>query len=393
MRINHYNQDYDRIEFDDGHAYEIDMTEAGQLGKGASNTTVRKAYRIDPLTKTVDKKTLLAFKTCDEEEWKKHGDEASILPRVYETDPIHIVNKKVYIFTKHLPGKELLKSRKLATLDFSECVKLISWLLSQYNTFHHNKLFDPAFVHADVKSENLLLQTNLDEIDEDEIDEEITAIHAIDFGLSENLKDRDDVFVGKFVSGTPGYRAPETLFRGEYSTKSDIYSLTAVLLIILRGGAKDIFVDRDRACVRFNRAERRFTAPFNTFNLYKIYKIYTARKAYLDRTKVALAEATYRIRELKRRPQENNLPFNINNLLKVALHKMQSFNPKDRFNIDDLLKFFTTLNNLCLLLDDGVDQDNEHLIYVYGAKLILLLSGRWDTKIGEREIAHLDPDC
>ena len=84
-------------------------------------------------------------------------------------------------------------------------------------------LHEAGIVHRDIKPENLLFKSTREDAD----------LKVIDFGLAK-IKGRADAFGGRIV-GTPGYFAPESFLRKEYSELCDVYSLGVVLYIMLCG--------------------------------------------------------------------------------------------------------------------------------------------------------------
>jgi serine/threonine protein kinase len=68
-------------------------------------------------------------------------------------------------------------------------------------------------------------------------DREATSpqVKLIDFGMMVRLPASGGVYTTQTVHGTPGYVAPESLTRGEYSPKSDIWQVGCVLFSLLSG--------------------------------------------------------------------------------------------------------------------------------------------------------------
>lgn len=80
---------------------------------------------------------------------------------------------------------------------------------------------NPKVIHRDVKAANILL------------DEEFEAVVG-DFGLAK-LMDYNDTHVITDVCGTAGHIAPEYLYNGICSEKTDVYGYGIMLLELITG--------------------------------------------------------------------------------------------------------------------------------------------------------------
>ncbi|KAH7288245.1 hypothetical protein KP509_31G018900 [Ceratopteris richardii] len=85
---------------------------------------------------------------------------------------------------------------------------------------HHD--CTPMIVHRDVKSNNILLDSNYE-------------AHVADFGLARTLHDAGKSESMSSVAGSYGYIAPEYAYTLKINEKSDIYSFGVVLLELLTG--------------------------------------------------------------------------------------------------------------------------------------------------------------
>ncbi|KAI5074018.1 hypothetical protein GOP47_0012031 [Adiantum capillus-veneris] len=85
---------------------------------------------------------------------------------------------------------------------------------------HHD--CTPMIVHRDVKSNNILLDSNYE-------------AHVADFGLARTLHDAGKSESMSSVAGSYGYIAPEYAYTLKVNEKSDIYSFGVVLLELLTG--------------------------------------------------------------------------------------------------------------------------------------------------------------
>lgn len=122
-----------------------------------------------------------------------------------------------YIAMEHVPGRLLSAIIDAEEISVPRALKIVQQLLRTLKAAHTH-----GVIHADVKSDNIIVEETL----------EGEATTLIDFGLA-----RLD---GKwescgFVSGTPEYMAPE-LVRGEPPTvASDLYGVGVILYELLTG--------------------------------------------------------------------------------------------------------------------------------------------------------------
>jgi hypothetical protein len=101
-------------------------------------------------------------------------------------------------------------------------------------------------------------------------------------------------------------------------------------------------------------------------------------------------------------------PIDIKPYIVAFINRMQADRYDDRPDSDEVLRFFTTLDNFCKTYDESLVKlqklkdtripqkesvsilnsfnDDLNSLKVYGAKLAVLSAGHWNRKIGEREI-------
>lgn len=80
----------------------------------------------------------------------------------------------------------------------------------------------PAVIHRDFKSSNVLLENNFN-------------AKVADFGLAKQAPEGRQTYLSTRVMGTFGYVAPEYAMTGHLLVKSDVYSYGVVLLELLTG--------------------------------------------------------------------------------------------------------------------------------------------------------------
>ena len=91
-----------------------------------------------------------------------------------------------------------------------ECKFLVVCIILALEYLHANKI-----IHRDLKPENILFDKN-------------GYIHIADFGIARMLNNEPEEKV-IHVSGTPGYMAPETIFKERHSYTSDFFSLGVIM--------------------------------------------------------------------------------------------------------------------------------------------------------------------
>ena len=122
-----------------------------------------------------------------------------------------------YIAMEHVPGPLLSSVIEEEEISVPRALKIVQQLLRTLKAAHAH-----GVIHADVKSDNIIL--------EDTVEGEATTL--IDFGLARIDGQWESC---DFVSGTPEYMAPE-LVRGEPPTvSSDLYSVGVILYELLTG--------------------------------------------------------------------------------------------------------------------------------------------------------------
>lgn len=131
-----------------------------------------------------------------------------------------LANLLIYDF---LPGgnlDEMLHGRTQdRSLDWDARVKIAIGAAKGLAYLHHD--CSPRIIHRDIKSSNILLDSNLES-------------HVADFGLAKLLEDQES-HITTIVAGTFGYLAPEYMHSGRATEKADVYSFGVLLLELLSG--------------------------------------------------------------------------------------------------------------------------------------------------------------
>ena len=118
---------------------------------------------------------------------------------------------------EHVSGEKLSeKKKKQPKQAFSEAeaAKYMKSLFGAINHCHAQRI-----IHGDIKPDNIMINAN-------------NKVRLIDFGLSKILAKRRTAKTE--VCGTPYYMSPEVI-EGDFSMKSDIWSLGVILYTLVCG--------------------------------------------------------------------------------------------------------------------------------------------------------------
>ncbi|RCV37776.1 hypothetical protein SETIT_8G089300v2 [Setaria italica] len=119
--------------------------------------------------------------------------------------------------------------------DWKTCFKIIKGICQGLHFLH--KEMDRPIIHLDLQPANILLDDNM-------------VPKISDFGLSRLFGEEQTRINTINVVGAKGYMAPEYLYRGEISTRSDIYSL-GVLIIEITTGERNFSSEKDMSARDF----------------------------------------------------------------------------------------------------------------------------------------------
>ena len=123
-----------------------------------------------------------------------------------------------FIVMEYVRGRSLGRVIKDESIPLARALDLIQQILSALGAVHA-----AGIVHADVKSENFLVE-HVDGADH---------VTLIDFGLAREIGDRG--VEASVVSGTPEYMAPEVIEGGPPQIASDLYGAGVILYELLVG--------------------------------------------------------------------------------------------------------------------------------------------------------------
>lgn len=134
-------------------------------------------------------------------------------------------SKQQILVYEYLPGGSLSDNlhgvnSKRITLSWVRRLKIAVDAAKGLDYLHNGS--DPRIIHRDVKSSNILL------------DSEMNA-KVSDFGLSKQMTQGDATHVTTAVKGTAGYLDPEYYSSRQLTEKSDVYSFGVVLLELICG--------------------------------------------------------------------------------------------------------------------------------------------------------------
>uniref|UniRef100_A0A0C9RRJ5 non-specific serine/threonine protein kinase n=1 Tax=Wollemia nobilis TaxID=56998 RepID=A0A0C9RRJ5_9CONI len=129
-------------------------------------------------------------------------------------------NLLVYEYMPNGSLGELLHGKKGGHLHWDTRYKIAVEAAKGLCYLHHDCA--PLIVHRDVKSNNILLDSNFE-------------AHVADFGLAKFLQDSGASECMSAIAGSYGYIAPEYAYTLKVDEKSDVYSFGVVLLELVTG--------------------------------------------------------------------------------------------------------------------------------------------------------------
>ncbi|KAK9163521.1 hypothetical protein Syun_004423 [Stephania yunnanensis] len=132
----------------------------------------------------------------------------------------HETNLLVYEYMPNGSLGEVLHGKKGGHLHWDTRYKIAVEAAKGLCYLHHD--CSPLIVHRDVKSNNILLDSNYE-------------AHVADFGLAKFLQDSGTSECMSAIAGSYGYIAPEYAYTLKVDEKSDVYSFGVVLLELVSG--------------------------------------------------------------------------------------------------------------------------------------------------------------
>lgn len=132
----------------------------------------------------------------------------------------HETNLLVYEYMPNGSLGEMLHGKKGGHLHWDNRYKIAVEAAKGLCYLHHD--CSPLILHRDVKSNNILLDSNFE-------------AHVADFGLAKFLQDSGTSECMSAIAGSYGYIAPEYAYTLKVDEKSDVYSFGVVLLELVSG--------------------------------------------------------------------------------------------------------------------------------------------------------------
>jgi hypothetical protein len=132
----------------------------------------------------------------------------------------HETNLLVYEYMPNGSLGEVLHGKKGGHLVWDTRYKIAVEAAKGLCYLHHD--CSPLIIHRDVKSNNILLDSNFE-------------AHVADFGLAKFLQDSGTSECMSAIAGSYGYIAPEYAYTLKVDEKSDVYSFGVVLLELVCG--------------------------------------------------------------------------------------------------------------------------------------------------------------
>ncbi|MBE7449978.1 MAG: serine/threonine protein kinase [Kofleriaceae bacterium] len=218
-----------------GHDLETTVLLAGKyaLGDCIGAGGMGRVYRAEQVTlcRTVAVKVMHRELADDDRIARHFKTEAIAAARFAHPNSVAVIDYgetedgAPFLVMEYVQGRSLASLvRNEAPLDPARGTGLVIQLLDALADAH-----TLGIVHADVKSDNVLVETTRDRGEQAKL---------VDFGLariSAEARDPGDTFDGTVISGTPEYMAPEVIQGAAPTAASDLYAAGALLYELLTG--------------------------------------------------------------------------------------------------------------------------------------------------------------
>ncbi|KAL6985480.1 hypothetical protein U1Q18_018855 [Sarracenia purpurea var. burkii] len=208
------------------------LTDNNLIGSGGSGKVYRVAA-VNPSGNYVAVKRIWNNRKLDHKLEKEFRAEVEILGTIRHTNIVKLLccisseDSKLLVYEymenqsldKWLHGKNTALVRHVV-LDWPMRLKIAVEAAQGLSYMHHDCL--PAVVHRDVKSSNILLDSEF-------------KPRIADFGLAKILARKGEPNTMSAVTGSFGYIAPEQAYTTKVNEKIDVYSFGVVLLELMTG--------------------------------------------------------------------------------------------------------------------------------------------------------------
>ncbi|KAJ7513312.1 hypothetical protein O6H91_04G117000 [Diphasiastrum complanatum] len=215
---------FQRLDFDCHHVLDC-LHESNIIGKGGNGVV----YRADmPNGETVAVKRLKKGGHMGGSDDHGFSAEIQTLGKIRHRNIVKLlgccsdgeINLLIYEYMPNGSLGELLHGKRSEMLDWKTRYNIAVQAANGLCYLHHDCF--PLIVHRDVKSNNILLDSNFE-------------AHVADFGLAKSFQDSGKSESMSSVAGSWGYIAPEYAYTLKVNEKSDIYSFGVVLLELITG--------------------------------------------------------------------------------------------------------------------------------------------------------------
>lgn len=167
------------------------------------------------------------FKSGSSQGEKEYASEVNVISMLRHKNLVQFKgwcheNRDLLLVYEFMPNRSLdfhLFGKDMPLLTWPTRYKIVVDLASALHYLQEG--CDPFVLHRDIKSSNIMLDSNFN-------------AKLGDFGLA-RLTNQDQVFKTTLPAGTLGYLAPEAISSGKVSKASDIYSFGVVALEIATG--------------------------------------------------------------------------------------------------------------------------------------------------------------